>query len=326
MNRYQFTTLLMLSLFSLYCYAENQNSKKSPTQELDISAKEIVSALSFFPDKESGGTFLITQNGNHIASAALGKSNLELDVDIKLDNVFNIASVTKPFTAVAIFTLIETGKISLADKVLKFVPNFPKEGQDITIGHLLSHTSGMAFKNDQMQRDKFKKSIRTKNNDRFIVEYFTKDKFDTKPGEKYDYNNAAYQLLGHIIEQVSGKTYEEYLQETFFTPLNMRNTLLESDIKVIKGRATGYDFFNRKDYQIKATNSDDSYYYSAGGIMSTVEDLSIWYEALMNYKIITKRNVEKLTTPAIYNDGSFANNGYGVFTGNLNGHNFILHI
>jgi CubicO group peptidase (beta-lactamase class C family) len=312
-------TLITLCLFSLACSSQNQKSK------IKISGKKIAEILSFFPSNEPGGAILVTQNGKHITSAALGKSNLELDVDMKLDNVLNIASVTKPFTAVAIFTLIEKGKISLKDKVSKFVPNFPEEGKEITIGHLLSHSSGMQYKNDQKQRNKFKKAIKSGNDANFIIEYFVKEKFDTKPGNKYDYNNAAYQLLGYIIELVSGKTYETYLADIFFSPLKMKNTFIESSTKVINNRAIGYDSFNGNDYQIRKINSDDSYFYSAGGLMSTVEDLSIWYEALMNYKIISKYSIKKLITPIRYNDGTYAKNGYGVFTGNLNGHNYILH-
>lgn len=319
--------LLLTLLFSLNCCGQNENVEKFQDSGIKISGKKIADILSFFPDKEPGGVFLVTQNGKTIASAALGKSNLELDEDMKMENVFNIASVTKPFTAVALFTLIEKGKITLDDKVSKFVPDFPKEGEDITVGHLLSHSSGMEYKNDEDQRDTFKKSIMMKrdNDSISVVEYFTKKKFDAKPGNKHDYNNVAYQLLGYIIEQISGKPYEEYLKETFFEPLNMNNTLLESTTKVIKNRATGYDSFNGNDYKIRKTGSDDSYFYSAGGLMSTLEDLSIWYEALMDYKIISKSNVEKLITPIKYNDGTYGANGYGVFTGNLNGHNFIHH-
>ena len=327
MRTYKFITLITICLFSLTCCSQNKKLIKEQKTAIKISGKKIVKILSFFPTDEPGGTFLVTQNGKHIASAALGKSNLELGIDMQLDNVLNIASVTKPFTAVAIFTLIEKGEISLHDKISKFVPNFPKEGKEITIGHLLSHSSGMEYKNDEKQRNDFKRAIknRNENDTSFILEYFTKEKFDAKPENKFDYNNVTYQLLGYIIELVSDKAYEAYLKEVFFTPLKMNNTFLESSTKVIKNRAVGYDSFNGNDYHNRKIDSDDSYFYSAGGLMSTVEDLSTWYEALMNYKIISKHNVEKLITPIKYNDDTYAGNGYGVFTGNLNGHNFILH-
>jgi len=327
MKHIKLIALLTIVTFSFTCYSQKKDLKKEENSKLKINGKKISEILSFFPADEPGGTFLVTQNGKHITSAALGKSNLELDVDIKLNSVFNIASVTKPFTAVAIFTLVEKGKISLDDKVSKFVPNFPKEGKDITIGHLLSHSSGMEYKNDEMERDNFKRAIKNRNDNdaNFILDYFTKQKFDAKPGNKFDYNNVAYQLLGYIIELVSDKTYEEYLKEVFFTPLKMNNTFLESSTKVINNRAVGYDSFNGSDYHIRKIDSDDSYFYSAGGLMSTVEDLSTWYEALMNYKLISKHNVEKLITPIKYNDDTYAGNGYGVFTGNLNGHNYIFH-
>ncbi|SMG35832.1 CubicO group peptidase, beta-lactamase class C family [Marivirga sericea] len=325
MRTYKYIVLITICLFALTCRSQNEKPITEQETELKISAKSIAEILSFFPADEPGGTFLATQNGKHIASAAFGKSNLELDIDMQLNNLFNIASLTKPFTAVAIFTLIEKGKISLNDTVSKFVPNFPKEGGEITIGHLLSHSSGMEYKNDEQQRNNFKRAIKNKNNPDFILEYFTKEKFDAKPGNKFDYNNVAYQLLGYIIELVSGKTYEAYLKEVFFTPLRMNNTFLESTSKVIKDRAIGYDSFDGQDYQVRKIDSDDSYFYSAGGLMSTVEDLSRWYEALMSYEIISQKNLEKLIRPIQYNNGTYAANGYGVFTGNLNGHDFVLH-
>ncbi|WP_306014649.1 MULTISPECIES: serine hydrolase domain-containing protein [unclassified Allomuricauda] len=327
MKLYKSVELVFFVLISFTCCAQEQKQEISGNSNLEISGKKISEILSFFPPDEPGGTFLVTQNGEHIASAAIGKSNLELGADMRLDNVLNIASVTKPFTAVAIFTLIEKGKLSLKDKVTNIVPGFPKEGKDITIGHLLSHSSGMEYKNDEEQRNDFKRAIKQREgiDSNFVQKYFTEEKFNAVPGYKFDYNNVAYQLLGYIIEIISGKTYGDYLNEIFFEPLNMKNTMLESSIKVIENRATGYDSFNGNNYQIRKVHSDDSYFYSAGGLMSNVEDLSIWYEALMDYKIISKLNLEKLTTPVRYNDGTYAGNGYGFFTGNLNGHDYVLH-
>lgn len=321
------TTLLLISFFSLTCYTQNKKARKTQSLQVNISGKKIVDILSFFSDVEPGGTLLVSQNGQHIASAALGKSNLELDTDMKMDNVFNIASATKPFTAVAIFKLIEDDKISLDDKISKIILDFPDKGREITVGHLLSHSSGMDYKMDENERNRLKKAIvlKRENDSISITEYFTDEKFDNEPGIKYDYNNTAYQILGYIIEEISGKPYEEYLKGIFFEPLNMKSTQLESSTKIIKNRATGYDSFNGNDYQIRNVNSDDSYFYSAGGLMSTVEDLSIWYNALMNYKIISKNSLQKLTTPIKYKDGTYAKNGYGFFTGNLNGNDYVLH-
>ena len=331
MKIYKFKLLVFLVTFFIYsfnCFPQNIRAKKEINQHLHLSGKKFSELLSFFPENEPGGTFLVTHNGEQIASAALGKSNLELDSDMQVSNVFNIASVTKPFTAAAIFTLIEQGEISLDDKVSKLLPVFPEAGKNITIGHLLSHSSGMAYKNDEKERNKFKKAIkenRKANNSGFILEYFTEEKFDTEPGEKFDYNNVAYQLLGYIIELVSGKTYESYLKEVFFIPLNMKNTFLESSRIKITNKAIGYDSFNGDDYEVRKIDSDDSYFYSAGGLMSTVEDLSIWYDALMNYRVISKESVLKMTTPIQYTDSTYSGNGYGLFTGNLNGHKYVLH-
>lgn len=319
--------IFLASSVAFSCNGQDNNNGASPNSLRTISSEKITELVSFFPNSEPGGTFLVTQNGEHIVSGSQGKANLELDINMQTSNVFNLASVTKPFTAVAIFKLIEEGKISLDDKVSTYIIGFPEKGQKITIGHLLSHSSGMGYKNDEEDQIKLKKDIwKIGGKDTIsIAEYFTENKFDTLPGTQYDYNNVAYDILGYIIEKVSGKTYESYLREVFFEPLEMKNTYLESSTKIIKNRATGYDSFDGINYQIKKSYDDDSYFYSANGLMSTVEDLSIWYEALMNYRIISKISVDKLTTPIRYKDGTYASNGYGVFTGNLNGNDYILH-
>jgi len=118
--------------------------------------------------------------------------------------------------------------------------------------------------------------------------------------------------------------YEEYLKEVFFVPLGMSNTVLESPNGVIKNRATGYDYFNGNDYQIKSNDKGYSSFYSAGGLMSTVGDLSIWWEALMNQEIIGKSSLQKLMAPVKFKDGTYGENGHGVFIGNLNGYDYIL--
>ena len=124
---------------------------------------------------------------------------------------------------------------------------------------------------------------------------------------------------------MSDKTYEEYLDETFFKALNMNSTKLDNLLNDIKGKAIGYDCLDGENYKIRNVSRNDSDFYSAGGLISSVEELAIWFEALMNYKIINKSSVEKITTPIQYNDGTYASNGYGLFTGNLNGNNYVLH-
>ena len=324
MSKSNILFFMTVCLMTISCQGQNENKIPDAYPELKISGKKISEIVSFFPDNQPGGTFLVTQNGQHIASGAQGKANLENDINMKMNNIFNIASVTKTFTAVAVFKMIEQGKISLNDRISEYIVGFPEKGKDITIGHLLSHSSGMGYSNDHQEQYILKRNIKTKK-DHAIAEYFKDEKFTSAPGIKYDYNNSAYMILGYIIEKVNNKTYEEYLEETFFKSLNMNNTKLDNLLEEIEGKAIGYDCLDGENYKIRNVSSKDSEFYSAGGLTSTVEDLSIWFEALMDYKIINESNLKKLTTPIRYKDDTYASNGYGVFTGSLNGKDYILH-
>src|SRR6056297_52799 len=281
--------------------------------------------LSFFPEDEPGGTLLIAQNGQTLYKNAFGIANLELDVPMNTENVIGIASVTKPFTAIAILKLTEDGKISLEDPLSKFITDF-SNGNTIMIKHLISHTSGLPYfslaERTELERGL---QLKKKGDPISISSFFMGKKFRFSPGEAYAYSNEAYILLGYIIENITEISYEQFLKEVFFEPLQMKSTQLESVSKVIKNRATGYDSFNNAQYRIKQQQQDDVSYSSAGGLMSTVNDLSIWYSAIMKNEILKKSTLSKALTPIRFNNGNVGTNGLGWFLGNLNGHKYITH-
>lgn len=281
--------------------------------------------LSFFPEDEPGGTLLIAQSGQTLYKKAFGKANLELAVPMSTENIIGIASVTKPFTAMAILKLAEDGKISLEDPLSKFITDFPN-GNTIMIKHLISHTSGLPYFS-LAERTELERALqlKKKGDPLSISSFFADKKFRFIPGEAYEYSNEAYILLGYIIENVTEISYEQFLKEIFFEPLQMKSTQLESVSKVIKNRATGYDSFNNAPYRIKQQEQDDVSYSSAGGLMSTVDDLSIWYSAIMNNEILEKKTLSKALSPIRFNNGNVGTNGLGWFLGNLNGHKYITH-
>lgn len=320
-------TISFVIISQLICFTACSQKFTNSLSESEASSA-ISKLIEYFPEDQPGGTLLLSQKGKVISTKSFGKSNLETKSDIEVQNTFRIASLTKPFTAIAIFKLVENGKLSLNDKVSKFIPDFPEKGNAITIGHLLSHSSGMAYKNDDEERKRLKKTIAAKRkNDKIsISEYFREDKFDSSPGEKFDYNNVAYYILGFIIEQVTSQTYADFLNEQFFKPLKMYNTRVDRITNVDSIRALGYDFHNGEGYKkTNLNNIDNSYFYSAGGIVSNVADLQKWYNALFDYKIINKQTLEKVITPVIYKNGASGTNGYGFFIGNLNGNMYVHH-
>ncbi len=260
---------------------------------------------SKFNSKTTGATVLVTQKGKTIYRKAFGLSNLELNVKMKPENVFEIGSMTKQFTAVSILMLVEQGKISLQDGITKFIPDYPTHGQKITVHHLLNHTSGIK---NYTSMNKLFKIARNDIDPLEFINFFKDEPVDFNPGEEYKYNNSGYVILGYIIEKTSGLSYADYVQQNIFNKLNMKNSLYASHSKIIKNRAYGHH--NRKGYQ-NAMYISFTLPYAAGSLMSTIDDLSLWQQALTNNVLLKKETLQKAYTNYTLNNGEKINYGYG---------------
>jgi len=258
-----------------------------------------------YPPNAPGATFLISKNGNIIYKKAFGLANLELNVPMQIENVFEIGSMTKQFTAVSILMLVEQGKVSLDDEITKYISDYPTHGKKITIHHLLNHTSGIK------SYTTLKKLYSIDKNDLTPIElinFFKDEPIDFNPGEQYKYNNSGYVILGYIIEKVSELSYGEFVVKNIFEKLNMKNSTQGNHRRVIKNRASGYHM--KENYQnsryISYTLS-----YAAGALMSSVIDLNIWQQALIANKLIKKETLQKAFTNYNLNNGEKTNYGYG---------------
>ncbi len=255
---------------------------------------------------ETGATILVSSQGKIIYKKAIGRANIELNVPMQIDNVFKIASITKQFTAIAILQLMEQGKLRLDDEITHFLSDYPVESSKITIEHLLTHTSGIqdyASMKDTVQRGKIDFTPIQ------MIRYFQNEPKRFPPGTRYEYSNSNYFLLGYIIEKITGKTYQQYLEENFFQPLNMSNSYYASDARVIKNRAAGYSIKEKRIENAEFLSMTGP--YAAGGIMSTVEDLFKWNQALYSYKLVKKQTLEKALTRYKLVNGSEIRYGYG---------------
>ncbi|HEX4958287.1 MAG TPA: serine hydrolase [Lacibacter sp.] len=266
-----------------------------------------------FKTEEPGAAAIVVKKGEVVYKKGFGMADMELNVPAQPDMVFRIGSITKQFTAVCILKLASEGKLSLQDDIKKYIPDYGIQ-EPITIEHLLTHTSGIK---SYTNIDTFWNQMRKDMTPREIIRLTEKDSLEFKPGTKYNYNNTAYVMLGYIIEKISGKTYEDYLQQNLFTPLGMSNSYFGSDSRIIKNRAKGYkktekDFFN-SDY-ISMTLP-----HAAGSIISTVEDLWKWNKALYSYKVISKEWVDPLITPYKLANGKSTNYGYGLAISTIQG-------
>lgn len=199
---------------------------------------------------------------------------MELDVDLTLESVFQIDSMTKQFTTVAILQLEEQGKLEVSHSISRYIPDYPA-GDQITLHHLLTHTSGTKdFTKMKAIRDIAKQDLTPTE----LVDFFKNEPIDFLPGEKFDYNNSGYVVLGHIIELVSGETYEEYIQKYIFDKAGMSHSGYASDAALVNNRAYGYHqkaqgFVNKNSISFNIP-------FSSGSLMSTAGDMLKWQNAL----------------------------------------------
>ncbi len=288
-------------------------------QKLDKEYDALMSEV--YKEDGPGAVALVVQKGKVLYRRAFGMANLELGVKMKPENVFRIGSITKQFTATAILRLRDEGKLRLDDDITKYISKYPTHGHAISIEHLLTHTSGIRSYTEMKEWDaEVQKKDFTPTE---LIAFFKNQPMDFKPGEEFHYNNSAYFILGYIIEVVSGKSYEEYIDSVFFKPLKMTNSYYDSSSKIIKNRAYGYNK-NEDDYM----NQDFlnmTQPYAAGSLLSSVDDLFKWYSAVMNDEVISETSRKEAHTPHLLNDGQKTGYGYGWFIGNIQGSKMIEH-
>jgi CubicO group peptidase (beta-lactamase class C family) len=297
-----------------------KGAKESPLPALEGFINGLYNSLD---GKEASGiAVLVAKNGEVIYKNGFGYANIKQKQLIKPNTKFRIGSVTKQFTAAAILKLQEEGKISVADKLSKFVPDFPR-ANEVTIHHLLTHTSGIR---SYTSKPEFLGKTTSPITEEELIAFFKNDPYDFSPGEKWQYNNSGYFLLGHIIGKVSGKPYGEYLKKTFFDPLGMTSTGIHSSKLKLENEAKGYT--KQNDKYVLAPDWEMSWAGGAGAIYSTVEDLHQWNEALYNGKVLQEKSLQTAFTPVVLNNGEKPNNanyGYGLALGDYRGHDIIEH-
>ncbi len=269
------------------------------SQTLTDKSKKIDEVLSLAHKyRLFNGTALVAENGKVIYKKGFGLANMEWGIPNTPDTRFRLGSITKQFTAMLILQLAEQGKVKLDGKLSEYLPDYRKDiGDKVTIHHLLTHTSGIPSYTGQpgffqnVSRNPYKV-------DEFIKKYASGD-LEFEPGSKYAYNNSGYFLLGAIVERISGKTYEQALQEQIFSPLGMKNTGYDHHDTLIPKRAGGYA--KTADGYTNAAYLDMSIPYAAGSLYSTVEDLYLWDQALYTDQLISEKSKELMFKPFLQN-------------------------
>ncbi len=287
-------------------------------QKLDKEADALITAM--YPAGEPGAAVLIAKGDEILYQKGFGMANLELDVPIGPEMVMEIGSITKQFTAVSILMLLEEGKLSLDDDITKFIEDYPTHGHHISIHHLLTHTSGIKSYTSMAEwQPEWRKDFTPTE----LIDFFKNQPMDFAPGEEWSYNNSAYFILGYIIEQASGETYEDFIEKRIFEPLGMTNSYYGSTSRIIENRAYGYQT-NENGY-INAEFLSLTQPYAAGSLMSTVGDLYKWNSAVNDGKLIKKETLDLAFTNYKLNNGDPINYGYGWAFNDINGSKTIEH-
>jgi len=261
------------------------------------------------------GDILITENNTAFYKRTIGYRDNTINELLKPNCLFNIASISKPFTAIAILQLQEKKLLNINDKVVKYIPDFPYS--DVCIKHLLSHTSGVIANIDFLNDEDNQKTLTNDSIISLLIKY--KPNLEFKPGEKWSYSNLGYDILAVIVEQVSNLKFDVYMQKNVFSKAGMQRTFIPRTANVstwltknLKENDIAFPH-NYKDFTscnlsniYSAISSSKQYYYGSTNVYTTVYDLEKFNKALTNYSILSKGSQALAYTPFKLNNGSFA--------------------
>ncbi|HEV3470362.1 MAG TPA: serine hydrolase [Pyrinomonadaceae bacterium] len=287
------TSIRRASLLLAVCLLVSASARA----QTDAEGRELASRLDkrlteLAARKRFSGAALVAREGRVILSQGYGMANYELDVPNTPQTKFRLGSLTKQFTAAAVLLLQERGKLSVQDSVCKHVEGCPAAWQSVTVHHLLTHTSGIP---SFTSFPEYRQTSRLPTTIPDIIKRFRDRPLEFAPGERFNYSNSGYVLLGHLVEKISGKSYEEFLRENFFVPAGMTRTGYDRNEEVLPGRASGYVLRDGRLYN--ADFIDMSIPHGAGALYSTVEDLYLWDQSLYGGKLLSAKSLEAMTTP-----------------------------
>jgi len=309
---------LTLSLFFLAISIMNCQPSETPV-ELEKSIDRIFG--NFDDPQKPGAAIAVVQNGKVVFKKGYGSANLEYDIPVTPTTIFHIASVSKQFTVFALLLLAEDGKLSLDDPIQKYISEVPDFGEEITLRHLATHTSGMRDQWDLLNLAGWRwDDVITKEH---VLKLVAKQKdLNFKPGEEFMYCNTGFTLLAEVVARVSGKSFAEFTQERMFSPLNMEHSQFYDDhTKIVKNRA--YSYYPTKEGYEKSVLSYAN--VGATSLFTTVEDLSLWAMNFQNPRVGSAAIIDQMNTLAVLNNGKNFAGAYGQFVSPYKGLQQIQH-
>jgi CubicO group peptidase (beta-lactamase class C family) len=310
--------LLPVCLSLLSSIALAQNSAKSVDDYIQSEMRQ---------QRIPGLALGVYRDGKIIKAQGYGLANVELNVPVRPETIFQSGSVGKQFTATAVMMLVEQGKLSLDDSITKYFPDAPASWQNIKIRNLLSHTSGLGeYESDERTKAGGPINLRADYTEDELVKIIETFPMEFQPGEKWNYRNTNYVLLGVLIHKLTGQFYGDFLQERIFKPLGMSSTRIISEADIIPNRSSGYRLvkgeLKNQEWVSPTMNST-----ADGALYFNVLDLAKWDAALYGEKLLKRSSLDQMWTIARLNNGNENSGNYGFAWAidKINGHTVIEH-
>lgn len=299
----------------------------------DLAARmDDVADRSLKESNLAGFSVAVARRGTVVFADGYGFADLPGGVSASVDTVYGIGSITKQFTAAAVLQLQEEGKLALDDDIHTYLPDYPTDGQRITIHQLLSHTSGIPELTTQRSYPETPEASVTRE---AIMRDVLSLPLDFVPGSEWRYSNSGYVLAGMIIERVSGLSYATYLKDRVLGPLGLRDTSVCPDDRSSAPYAEGYEqqtgnwtramHLGQPLSLVVAGPVDMNIASSAGAGCSTVIGLLAWTDALRSGRVVGPASYRLMTTPTTLADGSTVPYGLGFFLRQFGTHRAIIH-
>ena len=300
---------LLWSIIFLLLSLNSVNAQVKPT-EIDSLIKAYVSINKF------NGSALVIKDGKKFFEGAYGYQDVSKKQPITSRSIFPIGSLTKSFTALVVLKLEEDKRLSIEDPISRYIPGYPN-GDRVKIKHLLTNSGGIyeTFRNPEYHAQLT--STREYSHEEKIA-FFKDQPLDFEPGTQFSYSNSGFDLLGIIIENITGSSYAEAVRKYIFKPLKMTNSGFDFHNLQNKNKVSTYAFISSSNQEM-AEPWNASLTFSSGGLYSNAEDLMKFYYGLTAFKIISERTFQHATTP--YLDGY----GYGWFIDQIQGEKLIGH-
>ncbi|MFD2787536.1 serine hydrolase [Hymenobacter rubripertinctus] len=306
-------TLCHSPLLSPLAFAQKVTTEPAVSRQIDAVFRE------FFPADQPGGAVLVVRNGKTILRKGYGLADVAKKTPTSPDNIYKIGSITKQFTATAILLLEEEGKLKVTDAVDKYLPGYPK-GDKITIEQLLTHTSGIK---NYTAIGAWHQGMHAPMTLAKMMDVFKDEPMDFEPGTGHGYSNSGYVLLGAIIEKASGMKYGDFIEKRVFAKAGLRNSFYGRDNVALKNAVTGYRI-DGKNY-VPALPISMTQPYAAGALLSSVDDLYKWSQAVLSGKVLSQKSRDKAFANHRLASGAPVNYGYGWVPDSLMGMKTIGH-